>query len=72
MDGLKVGDDVEVAYRLSGRRWQKDPGSEVKFFVNVEATEFKVLLSPAAVAGETGGEPPPDESEAPSDEDIPF
>lgn len=71
-DELKVGDDVEVAYRLSGRRWQKDPGSEVKFFVNVEATEFKVLASPAAVAGETAGGPLPDESEAPSDEDVPF
>ncbi|MEE3219498.1 MAG: DUF3127 domain-containing protein [Planctomycetota bacterium] len=72
VDELKVGDDVEVAYRLSGRRWQKDPGSEVKFFVNVEATEFKVLASPTVVAGETAGGPLPDESEAPSDEDIPF
>ncbi|MGE3776858.1 MAG: DUF3127 domain-containing protein, partial [Pirellulaceae bacterium] len=34
VDDLKVGDEVEVTYRLSGRKWQKDPQSEVKFFLN--------------------------------------
>jgi hypothetical protein len=43
VDELSVGDDVEVTYRLSGRRWQRDERSEVKFFLNAEATEFKVL-----------------------------
>ena len=42
-DELKVGDDVEISYRLSGRRWQKDAASEVKFFLSAEATSFKVL-----------------------------
>ena len=43
VDELNVGDEVEVVYRLSGRRWQKDAASEVKFFLNAEATGFKVL-----------------------------
>ncbi|TWU60498.1 hypothetical protein Poly51_07740 [Rubripirellula tenax] len=42
VDDLNVGDEVEVQYRLNGRRWQKDEQSEVKFFVNVEATSFRV------------------------------
>jgi hypothetical protein len=44
---MNVGDDVEVKYRLSGRRWQKDPSSEVKFFLNAEAISFQVHDSSA-------------------------
>ena len=40
---MNVGDDVEIDYRLTGRKWQKDAQSEVKFFLNAEATNFKVL-----------------------------
>ena len=43
VDDLSVGDEVEIAYRLTGRRWQKDSNSEVKFFLNAEATGFAVL-----------------------------
>jgi hypothetical protein len=42
-DDLNVGDEVEVSYKLSGRKWQKDPDSEVKFFLSAEALSFKVL-----------------------------
>lgn len=42
-DELSVGQDVEIRYRLSGRRWQKDSNSEVKFFLNAEAIDFKVI-----------------------------
>ena len=41
VDGLSVGDEIEVTYKLNGRRWQKDSSSEVKFFVNVEAQRFQ-------------------------------
>jgi hypothetical protein len=47
VDELHVGDEVEIAYRLSGRKWQKDPSSELKFFLNAEALSFKVLGQPA-------------------------
>ncbi len=42
-DQLNVGDEIEVRYRLSGRRWQRDANSEVKFFLNAEALDFKVV-----------------------------
>lgn len=50
VDELKVGDEVEIAYRLSGRRWQKDANSEVKFFLNAEATGFTVVKGKASKA----------------------
>jgi hypothetical protein len=28
---------------LSGRKWQKDADSEVRYFLNAEATRFQVL-----------------------------
>ena len=49
-DDLSVGSEVEVSYRLSGRKWQKDPSSEVKYFLSAEAMSFKILGS-----GESGG-----------------
>lgn len=72
VDGLKVGNEVEVNYRLSGRKWQRDSESEVKYFLSCEATSFKILGG--------GGEPslagnPNDEfAEAAyeEDEDVPF
>jgi len=70
-DELSAGDEVEVSYRLSGRRWQRDANSEVKFFLNAEATDFKILQKTSQ--GDSG---PPEhsESEAPADEDeeVPF
>jgi hypothetical protein len=47
VDQMNVGDEVEVKYSLSGRRWQKDPSSEVKFFLNAEAISFQVHDSSA-------------------------
>jgi hypothetical protein len=54
VDQLQVGDEVEVDYFLNGRKWQRDAQSEVKYFVNVEATGFKLL----------GGNGPPAKSSA--------
>ena len=77
VDELSVGTEVEVPYRLNGRRWQRDEQSEVKFFLNAEATGFKNL----SATGGTGGAPPeysedfqPNDSDAPwdSDEEVPF
>ena len=49
-DDLSVGNEVEVSYRLSGRKWQKDPSSEVRYFLSAEAMSFKILSG-----GDTGG-----------------
>lgn len=62
VDELKVGDEIEVTYRLSGRKWQKDPSADVKYFVNVEGMSFRVLTGTGSKA---------DAGAAPSDVD-PF
>ena len=69
VDQLNVGDDVEISYRLNGRKWQRDANSEVKYFLNAEATSFQVVGSKSA-----DGPPLPDESEAPAldDDEVPF
>jgi len=42
-DELKLGDEIEAVYRLTGRKWQRDPQSETKYFLSAEAMSFKVL-----------------------------
>ena len=71
VDQLSVGDDVEVTYRLSGRKWQKDERSEVKYFLSAEAVDFKVLQA-TAEASEPAGGAPDGESPPLSDDDVPF
>ena len=64
VDELKVGDSVEVPYRLNGRKWQRDAQSEVKYFLSAEATTFRIQ-------GSTGEESARDESEAGWDDEEP-
>ena len=76
-DELNVGDDVEITYRLNGRKWQKDSNSEVKYFLNAEAIRFNVLSgkkesSPEAVT-KTASDANAGFAEAAFDEDdVPF
>lgn len=71
VDELSVGDEIEVPFRLSGRKWQRDANSEVKFFLSAEATGFKILRQGARPDDQT---PPRFESEAFTDEGegMPF
>lgn len=73
VDEMNEGDEVEITYRLNGRRWQKDANSEVKFFVNVEATSFKITgnANPAEAMSERVSDPNAAFDEA-SEEDAPF
>jgi hypothetical protein len=41
VDDLSMGEEIEVTYRLSGRRWQRDASSEVKYFLSAEGISFK-------------------------------
>jgi hypothetical protein len=43
VSSLNVGDEIEVSYRLSGRRWQKDPNSEAKYFLSCEAISYRLV-----------------------------
>ncbi|MEO9592986.1 DUF3127 domain-containing protein [Rhodopirellula bahusiensis] len=51
VDEMNMGDEIEVAYRLNGRKWQRDPQSEVKYFVSVEALSYKVVGASSGNAG---------------------
>ena len=68
---LNLGDDIEVSYRLSGRKWQRDPNSETKYFLSAEALSFKVLGQKGEAA--SGGDANDAFAEAGYDEnDVPF
>ena len=70
-DALSVGDDITVNYRLSGRKWQRDPQSEVKYFLSAEALSFRRSNDGAT---ESPGSVNDEFSQASSDdtEDAPF
>ena len=72
VNDLTVGDEIEVTYQLAGRKWQRDPNSEVKYFLNAEATSFRSLSSDAPAAdGGVDDQPPPDDGQF-DEEDVPF
>ena len=54
-DDLNIGDEVEITYRLNGRKWQKDANSEVKFFLNAEALSFDVIGKNGGGGKNSGG-----------------
>ena len=72
VDSLNVGDEAEITYRLTGRKWQRDTNSEVKYFLNAEASSFSVLGS-EPVADDDGAPPFDPSGEEGYDEDnVPF
>lgn len=76
VDQLSVGDKVEVTYRLSGRRWQRDADSEVRFFVNVEGLSFRTSDDgPGSASGSDSASGSGNDSFAEAafdDDDVPF
>ena len=70
VDQMNEGDEVEIAYRLSGRKWQRDPSSETKYFLNAEALSFQVLGSGGGGADTSSANDA--FSEAIDDDDAPF
>ena len=73
VDDLTVGDEIEVTYRLSGRRWQRDESSEAKYFLSAEGLSFKQL------SGNGRGQDGPHDTIDPNDafaeagdDDVPF
>ena len=73
VDELSVGQEVEVTYRLSGRRWQRDAGSEPKYFLSAEGLSFRRLSAGAGdEAGAADGIDPNDAFAEAGDDDVPF
>ncbi len=71
VDEMKVGDEVEISYQLSGRKWQRDENSEVKYFLSAEAFSFKVVSGGGAAAPDTAAANDAF-SESYDEGDIPF
>jgi hypothetical protein len=71
VDDINLGDEIEVSYRLNGRRWQRDESSEAKYFLNAEALSYRMLQSQGETMTEKVTEPNEALSEAGEDE-APF
>lgn len=74
VDSLKVGDEAEITFQLSGRKWQRDAASEVKYFLNAQANSFKVIGSEAPAPTDDDGAPmfdPSNESDF-NEDNVPF
>ena len=74
VDSLNVGDEAEITFELTGRKWQRDAASEVKYFLNAQASSFRVLGNTAPAGADDDGAPMFDPSnETEFDEDnVPF
>jgi hypothetical protein len=79
VDELTVGTEIEATYRLNGRKWQRDEQSEVKYFLNAEATGFKILQAGGGGGGGSAApeysdsfEPAQPETFSETDDDVPF
>ena len=71
VDEMSLGDEVEVSYRLNGRRWQKDESSEAKYFLNAEAMSFRIVSGGGETMTERVSEPNDAFAEA-GDDEAPF
>ena len=71
VDDLHLGDEIEVSYRLSGRRWQRDESSEPKYFLSAEAMSFRVLNGGGSAQSNAGPDIDSALAEA-ADDDVPF
>ena len=71
-DELNVGDEVEVTYRLNGRKWQRDPQSEVKYFMSAEVVDFKVLSSGGDAAPASANAKLAEAADDVDEDDVPF
>lgn len=69
LDGVKIGDEVEVMFNIRGREWQS-PQGDVKYFNTLEAWKLNILSGANAVAPEV--EIPEAPAPTGSDDDLPF
>ena len=73
VDDLGLGDEIEVTYRLTGRRWQRDAASEAKYFLTAEGLSFKRLSGGGQASGGRDDSIDPNDALAETgDDDVPF
>ena len=75
-DNLTEGDEVTIEYQLTGRSWQRDPDSEVKYFLAaqfVSYSDLKKYDQSGANNAKSVSVPTIDvNEERPATEDVPF
>jgi len=76
LDGMNVGDEVQVFFNLKGRKWT-DPQGQVKYFNSLQA--WKLQAATAMESGMPMDEAPADQDEpawlnagGEEDDDLPF
>lgn len=72
VDDMVAGDSVEITFTLTGRKWQKDAASEVRYFLNAQASAWRSLTGAVPASAP---EAPPAPATAPAgfgDDEIPF
>lgn len=79
LDGLNVGDTVNVFFNLKGRKWT-DPKGEVKYFNSLQAWKFETEAAGGSTPPPPQAEQGMDQMEEPgwvdsndaADDDLPF
>ena len=76
LDGLNVGDEVQVFFNLKGRKWT-DPQGQTKYFNSLQAWKLQAGSGVEAGIPETGAPANQDEpawlnAGAEDDDDLPF
>jgi hypothetical protein len=72
VDDMNVGDEVDVTYRLSGRKWQRDANSEVKYFLNAEALDYRVVKGTEGTKQPASADDEYFDNMAEDDDEVPF
>ena len=72
VDDMNLGDEVDVTYRLSGRKWQRDANSEVKYFLNAEALDYKVVKGAEGAKQPASADDEYFDNMAEDDDEVPF
>lgn len=78
VDRVSIGDEIEITYRLSGRKWQPQGSNETKYFLNAEALEFRIVKAKSGNVPDSGSDAAPDFEAANNafaeidEDDVPF
>lgn len=72
VDHMVMGDSVEITFTLTGRKWQKDEASDVRYFLNAQASAWRSLTGAAPVAAKPAMSAPAEAPPGFEHEDVPF
>lgn len=66
IDDVRPGDEVKIEFSLGGRKWQKDPDSEVRYFLAAKAIRHRVTKQ------DSFNDDASSQGSAVEDEEVPF